>query len=264
MILRNFLFLDTDALSNYLSTLEGYAEVEIDETVTKQRMAGGKVSIPIAEGTGGTENTTSIKRKLATTDEARFQRLYEILDGKNDVQYLDAFDIGIWQQLYRGEIIEVQAKMHLPTILRQLEEVESLSPLLNIASLFGQNPLDDPQASEAVQGMKAMNKMMEGKPLPLLFEATSTRGFHFFASLPRQHLRCQLSELQGEATVFGKIQRFIEKGKQETVFSLMPEFESLTNANRKQRRSMQKKLQQDFVEKLKGPAIVLSPTAIYL
>ncbi len=54
--------------------------------------------------------------------------------------------------------------------------------------------------------------MLEDKSILLLFEAVSTSGFRFVANLPRRFLRCELGDLQGEATVFGKVHHILIEG----------------------------------------------------
>jgi len=263
MILRNFLYLDTGTLSDYLSTLDGYIEQEVDETETEASQKGGKLTVKVAEGSGASEKSTETRRKLAVTDAARFQRLYELLEDANAVQYLEAFDLEIWQQLQRDEVLEIQANLRIPNILLQLQQAKNLTPYIELMQLVGEDPLADPKTAEAVTGMSSLHSILAEKPIPLLFEAVSAPGFRFFASLSQQHLRCDLSDLRGEAVVFGKVQRLLAKGKKQQVFSILPEMESFMAVNRKQRRAMKGKKSREVTEVLKGPAIILMPLAVY-
>ena len=130
--------------------------------------------------------------------------------------------------------------------------------------LIGQDPLSDPQMKEAFSGINLLSQIIGDKPVPLLFDFVSNSNYRFFASLSHQYLKCDLLELQGEATIFGKVYRFIDEGKKEKVFSLIPEIDALVPTNRKQRRASKSKRSQDtFVEVLKGPAMILIPIAIY-
>lgn len=262
MILRNFLYLDTSTLSDYLSTLEGYIEQEVDETETEANHKGGKLAFKVVEGSGDSKKSTETRRRLAVTDAAQFQRLYELLEDIDAVQYLEAFDLEIWQQLQRNEVLEIQANLRIPNFLLQLHQAKSLTPYIELMQIIGEDPLSDPKTAEAVTGVRSLHNILADKPIPLLFEAVSASGFGFFASLSQQYLRCDLSDLRGEAVVFGKVQRILPRGKKEQVFSILPEMESLA-VNRKQRRAMKSEQSQEFTEVMKGPAIILMPLAIY-
>ena len=112
--------------------------------------------------------------------------------------------------------------------------------------------------------MREVTKLVGKKPIPLLFEAASTRNFRFVANLPRQHLRCELSDLQGEAVVFGKVLRILTKGQKLEVFSLLPGVTSVPKRGftKEQRRRM-KVSKDELTEWVGGPAIVLDPLAVY-
>jgi hypothetical protein len=266
MILRNFLFLDTATMTDYLSTLEGYVvEGTVDQTDVGKREKGGKLAAKVIEGGASSEVSTETKQKLTVPDAAKFQRLYEILEEQDLIQYLDAFDEEIWNQLKRGELLEVQAAIRLPELLAVTKMVEDLSPLLGVMTALGQDPLDDPEARVAFDGMREVGKLTKQKHVPLLFEAVSTPGFRFVANLPRQYIRRPLSDLQGEAVVFGKIQRILTKGQKYEAFSLLPPSasfptrRSLTKEQRRKRRQAKKGL----TEMVNGPAIVLTPLAVF-
>lgn len=266
MILRNYLYLDVPTLDNYLSAMEGYQEVEVEETVTQQKKGGVEGNVKVLKGTAGGEKTTSRKRKLATTNEAKFQRLVDLISEDNEdkeIPLLDAFDTGIWNTLQRGEIIEVQANVTVPPMIQYTQAAQSMGSFLDLFKVVGVNISDDPHAEAAIQGFSSIGGILEQKPLPILFEAVSTKGFRFYAGLERKYLQCDLDQLlQGEVTIFGKVLRRVEKGKSEVVFDIFQDFTSMVKANRQQRREMDKK-QKDLRHKLKGPAIILAPTAIY-
>jgi hypothetical protein len=245
-----------------LSTLEGYIMQEVDETEMEAKQRGGKVSVKVAEGSGASEKSTETRRRLAVTDAAQFQRLYELLEDANAIQYLEAFDLEIWQQLKRNEMLEIQANLRVPEILMQLQQANNLMPYIDLMRIIGEDPLSDPKTAEAMSGMRSLHGIFADKSIPLLFEAVSAPGFHFFASLSRQYLKCDLSELRKEAVVFGKVQRILPKGESQQVFSILPELESLA-ANRKQRRAMKADQPEGATEVLKGPAIILTPLSVY-
>lgn len=251
-------------MEDYLATLEGYVtEGSIDQTEVEKSDRTGKAGYKIVEGKIASERATETRQKLAVTDGAKFQKLYELL--KDSVQFLDAFDEQIWNQLRRGELLEVDAIIRIPKSFMLTQAMGDLSPLMDIIAAFDEGAFADPKSREMLKSMSAIAKRVEEKPIPILFEATSTRGFTFVAHLPRRYLRCPLSDLEGEATVIGKIQRILAKGTKYEVFSLFTAFPSfLPSLSRDQRNQMEREMvKQGLAEVVKGPAIILAPLAIY-
>jgi hypothetical protein len=263
MILRNFLFLNTATTEDYLAALEGYTlEGPIEQTEAETK--GGEVGVDkIIKAGKASGASTETKRRLAVTDASQFQRLYEILEEQELVQFLEAFDEEIWGQIHKGEILEIEANIRLPQSFELTQTIENFSPLLDIMTVLDQDPLSDPKTKMAFDGIRAVSKLSESKPIPLLFHA-DPEGFSFVGYLPRKFLRCEPSELQGEATVFGKVQRILPKGKSLEVFSLLPDLSNLPNMNREKRRKMQRDMsKQGLSEVVKGPAIIIDILAIY-
>lgn len=265
LILRNFLFLDKATMADYLSQLEGsVAGGVIDQTTTERRHKGGKAGYKIIEGHAGSETSTETRQQAVVTDASQFQRLYDLLVDENAIQVLDAFDAEIWSQLRRGEVLEVQAAIRLPKPFLLTQAAENISPLIDILAAFDKDPIADADTRLAFEGMRAVGKLTEEQPVPLVFEAASTPDFSFVAHLPRQYLRCDLTDLQGEAVVFGTIQRILQKGQDLEVFNLMPALTSLPTLTRQQRRKMEREMAaKEIAEVVKGPAIVLTPVAVY-
>jgi hypothetical protein len=265
IILRDFLFLDTQVLTDYLAALEGYVnEGTIEETEKEQKDAGGKFDLKAVGGEGKVSGSKETKRKLAITDAAQFQTLYEILEEQEALMFLDAFDVSIWNQIKRGEILEIQANIRLPKNLLMIMDVENWSPLLDIMRIAGQEPLADNQARTAYEGMRAVGQSIADKPIPIIFEAVSTPGLTFLTHLNKKHLRREANELHGEATVFGKVQRIVPKGQKVEAFSLLPTITGNNSLNRQQRRKMEKSADMSkVIEEVKGPAIILTTVAVY-
>jgi hypothetical protein len=265
MVLRDFLFLDTDVLNDYLSMLEGYVTEEpIEQTEKEQKDAGGKFDLKAIGGEGKVSGSKETKKKLAITDAARFQNLYELLEEQSAIQVLDAFDVDIWTQLRKGEMLEVDANIRLPQGLLMLKDVENMSSLIDIMKIAGQDPFTDNQARVAYEGMKAVGQSLGERPIPLIFEAASTKGLSFVAHLNKKHMRRDFTEFQGEATIFGKIQRIVPKGQKIEAFSLVPAITGSATLNRQQRRKMEKSAAaNNITEEIKGPVIILTPVAVY-
>ena len=264
MILRNFLFLDTATMADYLATLEGsIIEGPIDHKESGRKEKGIKGGIDyIAKASGGyaSETSAETRQTRVINNAANFQRLYELLE-KDHLQYLDAFDEGIWSQLRRGELLEVQARIRIPEFLLMIESAESLAPMVDVMKALGQEPIDS-ETETAFRGISELVKLFENKPVPLVFEAASTPGFEFVAELSRQFLLSALSDLQGEAVVLGKVLRVLPEGKEHEVFSLIPS--ALAKLDKAKYEEAQRDLREKNVtEVVKGPAIIMAPLAVY-
>lgn len=266
MNLRSFLFLDTNTLSDYLSAIEGFVtEGDIDQVETEKKDLSGKAGYKIIESEAATQKSKERKQTLAVTDAAKFQRLFEILEKDDGIKFLDLIDQDTWEQIRRGDIVEIEANVQLPKAFALTQAMDDFSPLLNIMSQFGQDSLVDSKTKAAFEGIQSVAKLSEGKPIPILFETSSTPGFAFASNLQRKFLRCQITDIEGSSTIFGKVQRVIRKGEKMELFSMLPALSAkLPSLNIKQQRQMQQNLaKQELAEVVKGPALIISTLAIY-
>lgn len=267
IVLRDFIFLNTNMLNNYLSTIEGYSAEEFDYTESEKGQKGGKLGYsPIVEGNASSETSRETKGKRVLTPPAQFQKFYETLEKQAQIKHLDLFDEEYWVDIQKGEILEIQAKVRIPAFIMQLEQVQGFTPLINLMQKYGPGIVKDSDLV-VLEGISDVRKITESKPIPLLFQAASTPRFNFTADLPREHITGNLTDFQGEAAVFGKVQRIISKGQKLDVFSFIPDMLAMPNLSRQQRLALKSnknnKAKDTFTETLVGPAIVLTPLAIY-
>lgn len=266
IVLRDFLYLNSKMLTNYLSSIDGYLEDEINHMETEKFHKGGKAGAKIIEGNVSSEVSTETSSKRVMTEPAKFQRLYESLEHIQQLKYLDLFDAEYWKEIKRGDILEIQATLQIPTILAQMEVMQEFMPFIDLMESFGENIVNASDVAP-LQGLLGLQNILKDKPLPLLFQAAATPGFNFTAQLSREYLSCDLNQLQGEAIVFGKVQRILQKGQKLEVVNLLPDVLSMPNLNREQRQKLKsnknKSAQENFTETIKGPAIVLTALAIY-
>lgn len=264
--LRDFLYLNSKMLENYLSSVEGFLEDEIDHTETEKIQKGGKADAKVVSGNITSETSTESKSKRVLTEPAKFQRLYEALENIQQLKYLDLFDDKLWSEINRGDILEVQAKMQIPSVLTQMEQLQEFMPYLDLMENLGESFISDSDRLP-LQGFLGLQKILKDKPLPIIFQAATTPGFNFVTHLSREYLLCEFNQLQGEAVIFGKVQRILPAGQKLEIVNLIPDMLSMPNMNREQRRKLQsnknKSAQAKFIETIKGPAIVLTALAIY-
>lgn len=266
MILRNFLYIDTYMLNDFLSTIDGYLEEgTIDQTELEKSQKSGKANVKVIEGNLLSETSTEIKQKLSRTEASKFQKLYDYLQDNSMSQFLDAFDEEIWKQIRRGAILEVPAKTNLPKTFQLTQDIQSMTPMVEIMQALGEVPLKEQRELAMFKGISILGEQAEKQNVPLIFETESTKGYTFVCQLQRPFIRTDLNNLVGEADVIGKVQRIIPKGNQEEIYSLIPAFDSyLSTLNREQKRKfMNDKKKSNLAEVIKGPAMIITPLAIY-
>lgn len=263
---RNFLFLDEGMLDDFLATIAGHiTEGSIDQTEYEKKGKGGKAGYKIVEGEIASEKSTETRRTLAVTDAAKFQKLYELMEDDDLFTYLDLFDLETWKRIRRREIIEAEVSIQLPESFSLTQAVDGIAPLLKLMETLGENPLSDPKSKIAFDGLGEVSKIVENKPIPIVCESLGTPGYKYACTLSRKLIRCDLENLAGEATLFGKVKRVIPKGSKYDLFSLLPAFDSfLPSLSQGQQGKMQRDMaDQGLAEVVYGPALVISPLAIY-
>lgn len=266
MILRNFLYLDTSILNDYLSTIEGFIEEgPIDQTEVQTKQKSGTANIKFVEGNLQSETSTETTQKLARTDASKFNKLYNLLSKNEMSQFLDAFDNEIWSQIRRGEILEIPAIINISKVFKLTQDVQNIPHMIDIMRAMGHDPFENEQEAKMFTGINTLGEFAGNQSIPIIFESEATKGYTFVAQLQRQYLKSEILNLEGGADIIGKVQRIIPRGKQEEIFSLIPAFDSFQSSiNREQRRKMQNdKKSNNISEIIKGPAILITPLALY-
>jgi hypothetical protein len=267
-MLRRFLFLNHDLVGEFLAQVDlGAFEEESQRDVSRQdRKVGGEgrlsvapASVSVSAGRGSASEAET-NRVLRQTPESSFARLYEVTAATNDFQWLEAQDDEIWGDLGRGELIEVESVVTVSSLAKMGEIADSVGPLVEMMALVGENV--DGETQEALAGLKGIGGLF-GAKLPVIARAAGAQRFKFIAQLDREYVRVELDELEGEATLFAKIQRILRPSERYTVFDSMAGLGSLP---RELRRSMQKDVKNekelpDLV--VSAPAAVVTPIAIY-
>ena len=110
MKLRNFLYLNTKLLDDYLSSIEGSLSDTEEHTNSSVNIKLGQLEggIPVIKGSGKAENTISeeVHKEVKITEAAKFDRLYNYLE-KNGLQYYESIINDNFNQLFRDDFLEV-------------------------------------------------------------------------------------------------------------------------------------------------------------
>jgi hypothetical protein len=169
-ILRNFMYLDTQLLEDYLLAIKG--ELYEEETIVEkeEHIGGGLIGAKVAGigGEGKKEKTTGreVRKRVKMTESALFHELYSILESEQAFSYYEAITPDIWDNIKRNFLLEVNVSARfsmLDSLTDLLEQIESLTNLVETTT--GQNMIDA-QAAEAIKGLKGLGEMQSNKGVP--------------------------------------------------------------------------------------------------
>ena len=204
--LRRFLYLDGALTDNFLSQtgVDVYEEEAQTQTTEKGRRLGGgiKAGPTHAEARGEKGSKVVASRTVTRTPDAAFTHLADTLEAEDAVQYLEAFDDAIWDDLRRGEVIEVECNIAIPLLI-QIGLVVQTQPIGEIAAALGQTL--DPAAETLLSQLTTVIGML--KVVPVICEVSGSPKYKFVAPINPLFLRVSLNDLSGEATVFATIEK---------------------------------------------------------
>lgn len=264
--LPEFLFLNPEKIAEYIDWLEGSVPEKFSWKQSQKKRFGGKLKVPVAEVDGSGEKLDETTQVSSVKSSGLFQHLFLLLEKGNKVQYLDAFDETIWNDLRRKEFLEIKAVAKISEVFKKSQAAEDISPVLKTlktVSIAGGNQ----DAGTAISGIEALLGLVKQKHVPLIFHAESTPDFQFVAKLPIECLRCdELPDLEEKVTVFGNVKKKAEKGKVLAKFSLVPELTSAMSQldGNKRAKAESEMIKKGSLEVVKGPGIELIPLAVYV
>lgn len=114
MKLRNFLYLNTKIINDYLAALEGYIydeEVQAISNSTENTVKGGG-GIKIASGEGGraSKSLEEVNRSVKISDAAKFDKVFKYLEAGDEderIKYYEFLTDDEYNNLQRDEFLEV-------------------------------------------------------------------------------------------------------------------------------------------------------------
>lgn len=267
IVLRQFMYLDEQILGQFLEQLEGgfYDEEAITERTERGRHVRAGLRAGPAElgGDTGKSGAQETSMKVRQTPASRFDRLHRTLAEQALIQQLAAIDDEIWDQLTTGELLEIEATLSVPSIVKDLEavgNVEALLPLIEqVNEIVEDDDAIDPRELAAVKrqipALSGFARQASSAPVPCFVHLAPAPRYKFLARLRRTSMQCSVDELDGHAIVLGKLQRKLRKGESETVEEELLGIPKLS-------REMRRKTGQQYV-RLTYPGAVITPIAIW-
>lgn len=108
-------------------------------------------------------------------------------------------------------------------------------------------------------GVMSMMNLENNETIPLICESESTEGYKFIVELSKSFLRMDVTNLNGEMTLFGKAQKIIPEGVEVEVYNMFSSLKTLMEIGNQDGNTDT----EQFIEKVTGPAMKIIPLAIY-
>ncbi|WP_146362085.1 DUF6414 family protein [Arthrobacter yangruifuii] len=260
-MLKNFLYLNESALTDYLSALEGGSRTSIEDRDQRSGVGSGSATPGShVDGRYARENEKTVR--MADTPPAQFERLITLvaadpeLSGWVAVQDPDTE----FPPLPLGALIHVECDIQVPSMIKALAPksgmLTAVKALSEIGSTIGQSlPIDEGQLAM----VETLGNLMGGD-LVVIGE-TDSDEWKVAGRLRDDHLRVSAEELDGSVHVVGKVSRRLVAGDHKPLLAL-PGLDILPRAKR---REMEAKGPSGPADDswLKGPALMIEILAIY-
>ena len=269
MKLRNFLYLNTKIIDDYISSIDGYVYDEESQAIatTNENTVSGKADIHIAGGSGAHtgRKEEEIKRSVRISDASKFDKIYKYLGSDEDegLKYYEALDENIYNSLRRDDFLEVLVSARFSKMKELTDSVKKLAELAAAIEPLTDQEILDQKTTEAINGLNALSQLKSGKEITSVFEFED-KQYPLVASLDEGYFRCDQERFIGQAYLLCKIIRKIPKGQNIKLDEIFDSIKKLP-INRAQRRNMPKNMDNpiELRDVIKGPALVVLPIAVY-
>lgn len=269
MRLRNFLYLNTKVIEDYIAAIDGYTYDEESQAIatSKENTLAGKGAIGVASGNGSHtgKQAEEVKRSVHISDAAKFEKIYKYLQSNEEdgLKYYEFLNNSDYNDLYRDDFLEVLVTARFSKMKVLTDSVKKIAELAEIFETITDQQILDKKANEAVNGFSALGQMKSGKEIACVFEFEDG-NYPLVAYLDENYFRCEQDSFVGQAYLLCKIIRKIPKGQSIKLDEIFDDIKKMP-LNRAQRRKMPKNLDNpvELRDVIKGPALVVLPIAVY-
>jgi hypothetical protein len=264
-VLRRFLYLDEQALADYLSAVEGGARDSAQRTRRTAGKGGGGVDLKAVSGTAERSREDQETFSMSDTPAARYERLDQLAKADPEASgWVEVLDIDTdLDVLGIGMIVEVECEIHVPDIVKAmsssggigdaLDQLDTLLPFVEALGLDIGTEIPSKTQREAMTGfVRAFNgdQVVVGE--------FDTSEWRVVGRLNSSYLH---GDIEGVARVVGKISIRWPQSEWKPLLALP----GMSLLPREQRRRLQQTRpgpaeRNQYVE---GPAVMLDVLAIY-
>ena len=269
MKLRNFLYLNTKVIADYVAAIDGYTYDEETQAIatSSENTIGAKGGVPILNGSGAHtgKKEEEIKRSVKIIDAAKFDKVYKYLKSDDDdgLKYYEIFSDDIYTRLSRDDFLEVLVTARFSKMKELTDNITKIAELASVFETITDQKILDKKASDAINGFSALGQLKTGKEIACVFEFEDGK-YPLVAYLDETYFKCGQDSFVGQAYLLCKIIRKISKGQSIKLDEIFDNIKKLP-LNRAQRRSMPKNMDNpsEIRDVIKGPALVVLPIAVY-
>lgn len=270
MKLRNFLYLNTKIIDDYMSAIDGYTYNEEAQTIasSNEHSANGGFGLKAisAKGTRSGTQSEEIKRSVTISDAAKFDKIYEYLQsGEEDenLKYYEFLSEDIYNGLRRDDFIEVLVTARFSKTKALADSMKKIAVLATQLQEVTNQQILDEQAYQAMNGISALGKIKSEKEIACVFNFEDEK-YPLVSYLDSNYFRCEQDSFIGQSYMLCKIIRKIPQGQSIKLDEIFEDINKLS-LNRSQKRSLPKSIDNPDIIKdtIKGPAILVLPIAVY-
>lgn len=267
MKLRNFLYLNTKVIEDYMAAIDGYIYDEESQAImtANENSVSGKGTVGVASG-GGThtgKQSEEVKRNVRISDAAKFDKIIEFLQNNDELKYFEFLEESDYNSLCRDDFVEVLVTARFSKMKELTDSVKKIAEMATIFETFTDQKILDKEAESAVNGFSALEQMKSGKEIACVFEFEDGR-YPLIAYLDQSFFRCDQDSFVGQEYLLCKVIRKIPKGKSVKLDEVFDDIRKMP-LNREQRRQLPKNMDNpiEIRDVIKGPALMVLPIAVY-
>ena len=269
MKLRNFMYLNTKILEDYISVIDGFTYDEESQEIqnVNEKTLGGSAGVKIISGNGeiATKKVDEVKRSVHISDAAKFDKVFKYLqsgDEDEQVKYYEFLTEEEFNSLHRDDFLEVLVTSRFSKMKELTDSVMKVADLAKVIQIITDEEILDKKAKEAVDGFSALGQLREGKEISCVFNFEDGK-YPLVAYLDQSYFRCSEDNFVGESYLLCKIIRKVQKGQSVKLDEIFGDVKKLP-LNREQRRKMPKNMDnpKEIKDVVKGPALIVIPIAV--
>ncbi|GGM64788.1 DUF6414 family protein [Microbacterium saperdae] len=261
-MLKNFLYLNEAALSDYVSALEGGIRSAVGDRRTDSRGAHGKAGFGGFGGGGEAAHESEQTVSMKDTPPAQFERLMRLVSADPEAAgWVEVMDPDSeFPTLGTGSLIDVECDIQIPAFVSMLnrgsglvDTMKSLSALSDIIPNAANIDVSQLTMLETMTNLLGDRLMIIGSP--------DSDAWRITGQLLPAHQRVEMEDLEGDVRVVGKVKRRIHAGESHPLMALP----GSSVMSREKRREIARKGPSSESDDswVRGPALVLDILAIY-
>lgn len=278
MILRDYKYLDTNRVQDYLSSLDLGVVEELTQRIRSGsgKEGGGGINIQALSlgGKGHSQEETETEQTIRITAQHLFHRIYEELGDGIEI-FDEDMPIDI-KNLRKGQVVEVTREFY-PSPVNQVFDsfVEVLKLLDNLG--VDQQLGEDVDMQEIMQVVSLFRSDKGDNEVPMVAKPDGQGNSVILVAKENFFLRTE-EEFSGEMTLFGKVQKKIPEGSSLDLLDLLkvlPPNIRQSDAFGTEFKQAILKLFEEWPKEfggpineeeviVKGPAVLITPVALYV